>query len=647
MNNRSFSKRLTRHIVAVLLVIMVLMTIAIMLLTVRGVGASMQDHYMDIVEQTNDRISGLLRTVEVSATNNADALEKNLQDPRAVRSTLESELKLNPDIVGCGMSFIPNYFPQEGRYFEAYARWEGDQVRVLQIGSDQHDYFSAEWFQTPLQSGQNYWSEPYYDEAGAKRMLCTYSIPIKDQTGETVGILGADISLDWLSEQLKKTDLRENSYNARKDADEDRNHYMYSFILGRKGEYLGHPDRSRILNKHFLDYVCQEDSLHYVQIGQEMLEGKSGREKTVIDGIKSYIYYAPLERTGWTMAIVVPVMLSYLPGLAIGFLIIVVLLVGLLIIFILCRHLIHKATRPLTYLAHSAREVAKGHFDTPLPEIKVKDEIGQLRDSFENMQLSLGQYIDRLTEATARQASLESELDIARKIQMSMIPKTFPPYPDRTDIDIYGTLTPAKAVGGDLYDFYIREEKLFFCIGDVSGKGVPASLVMAVISALSRTLSAQKESPEKMVMALNDSVSGRNESMMFVTFFTGVLDLHTGILRYCNAGHNAPVILGKDGPAFIKADSNVPLGIMPGWNYTMQETTLAPGDSLLLYTDGLTEAENADHALFGEDRMFKALQGKTGCAPREVSEGLLEAVHAFVADAEQSDDLTLMVFRYH
>lgn len=241
---------------------------------------------------------------------------------------------------------------------------------------------------------------------------------------------------------------------------------------------------------------------------------------------------------------------------------------------------------------------------------------------------------------------MESELDIAKSIQMAMIPMTWPAFPERNDIDIFGSLTPAKAVGGDLYDFCIRDDKLYFCIGDVSGKGIPASLVMAVMSSMFRTLSASEDGPDKLVSVINSSMADRNESMMFVTLFAGELDLSTGKLKYCNAGHNAPIILEDGTPRFLEADANVPVGIMPGWEYSLQTTELPAGTTLFLYTDGLTEAAREDGSLFGEERVFSNLAGNpTAVSSKNLVSQMIDSVKEFVGNAEQSDDLTMLVIR--
>ena len=204
-------------------------------------------------------------------------------------------------------------------------------------------------------------------------------------------------------------------------------------------------------------------------------------------------------------------------------------------------------------------------------------------------------------------------------------------------------------MGGDIFDFYIRDEKLFFCIGDVSGKGVPASLLMAVARSLFRTLSMHEPHPERIISQMNDRMAEDNEQNMFVTFFLGVLDLPTGRLRYCNAGHNAPLLLIEKNnvkqKAFLPCDSNLPIGTMGGWKFTQQETTIEAGTTLFLYTDGLTEAEDMNQQLFGEERMVDAIPFSANS--QEIISKMTEAVFAFAGDAEQSDDLTMLVIRYN
>lgn len=244
----------------------------------------------------------------------------------------------------------------------------------------------------------------------------------------------------------------------------------------------------------------------------------------------------------------------------------------------------------------------------------------------------------RLIESTARNRSIENELNIARKIQMAMLPTRFPPFPDYPNLSAYGEVIPAKEVGGDLFDFYIRENKLFFCIADVSGKGVPASLVMAMTRSLFHSFTSYLDSPAQIVTQMNNALSGEgNDENMFVTLFLGVLDLASGDLKYCNAGHNAPVPL--------TVIPNLPLGVMAGYEFQEQEAKLEIGETLFLYTDGLNEAENERHEQFGEQRMLEQLAISRERSTQQIIEDMRQAVKTFVGEAEQSDDLTMFAIR--
>ncbi len=241
-----------------------------------------------------------------------------------------------------------------------------------------------------------------------------------------------------------------------------------------------------------------------------------------------------------------------------------------------------------------------------------------------------------LNAAEQKQHDVKNEMRIAHNIQMSILRRDFPD-------NLSATLLPMQEVGGDLYDFYIRDEKLFFCVGDVSGKGVPASLVMAVTRTMFRTVSAHEDSPRRIVTQMNDSMSDMNESSMFVTFFCGVLDLTTAHLCYCNAGHNPPMVL-TDEIRKLPVEANLPLGIMQGMVFIEQEIDLNRDDAIFLYTDGLTEAENAEKEQFGEERVVEVLHGRK--SSDEHLKNISRQVRLFVGDAPQSDDLTMLFIHY-
>ena len=264
--------------------------------------------------------------------------------------------------------------------------------------------------------------------------------------------------------------------------------------------------------------------------------------------------------------------------------------------------------------------------------------------------------LERLRKVNAEKERIGGELRVASQIQQSMLPHR---YKKHNDIDIFGALVPAREVGGDLYDYYIRDEKLFFCIGDVSGKGAPSAMVMGVIHSLFRAFSAHENNPARIMQAINEASCQGNDSNIFVTLFLGVLDLPTGHLRYCNAGHDAPMILAnrpldQGAPAtnstqdwsMLNVLPHLPVGVFDDVKYGMQETRMEPDSLIFLYTDGLTEAKNIEHKLFGIQRVEEVLHANCIHQPQQLIETVTQHMQAFVGDAEQSDDLTMLAIHY-
>ena len=237
---------------------------------------------------------------------------------------------------------------------------------------------------------------------------------------------------------------------------------------------------------------------------------------------------------------------------------------------------------------------------------------------------------------------IQGELQIARDIQMGMVPRAFPPFPDRGDIDLYASMTPAKEVGGDLYDYFIQNEKLYFCIGDVSGKGIPASLFMAIAKNLFRVVGRQGTQPSEIARQINETLSDGNDQLMFVTMFIGTIDLRTGDLDFCNCGHNPPVILSREGPRFLDCKPNTSIGILPGYTFKGERIPAFKDTPIFLYTDGLNEAENPDHVQFGNDRLLSVLKEAPFTTAEELVKRVYQAVVGHVGTAEASDDLTML-----
>ena len=322
----------------------------------------------------------------------------------------------------------------------------------------------------------------------------------------------------------------------------------------------------------------------------------------------------------------------------------------LVLLTIILRRTIHRLIAPLTTFTQAADEVAHGNLQAELPEIHSEDEMQRLYHSFSTMQQSLARQMEELKVVNAERGRIEGELKVARDIQLSMLPKPldskFSTLNSR--LDLYGSLTPAREVGGDLYDFLVRDGKLFFCIGDVSGKGVPAALVMATTLCQFRIAASHVDDVAKITTYINRNTCEGNETCIFVTFFMGMLDLKTGLLRCCNAGHNKPIVIGnrqseKDKGQFLDAKPSLPLGVSEDATYEAKEFTLEAGAMLFLYTDGLTEAMTRQHEQFGYERLMGQLQGGVDCKGQ--IDRMTEAVHQFVGDAPQSDDLTMLAIK--
>ena len=639
---RSFAKRLTWRIMLRMILIMIIPVFLLFWLTYFIVALGVMGISDRILKGEKEEVRRIASDLYMASTNTAAFIEDDLSNPDRMHDIMNRMVKLNPYMRSCGIYFIENYYPQKGRLFAPYAtRRDSTTIIEFQNACDQgNDYVKDEWFKNAIASEKGYWTKPFFDNDSARSPLVSYLLPIRDKNHRAVAVMGVDLSLLWLNEKIQPME----TYSATDTKEWDPSLKLYYYMTDSAGTILVHPDAKRIVNKTIQPYITKGPDKHrgHLTIGDRR------EEEMVIDGEEVQVCSQVVKYTDWVISFVVPTFYIRLFGYIAAGIAIAGILIGMLVVYFFGRRTIKKNVKPLTLLAASADEVAKGNFQTPLPTINSHDEIHRLRDSFGNMQRSLVRYTEELRATTTQRASMESELKIAHDIQMSMLPKTFPPYPERNDIDIYGSLKAAKGVGGDLFDFYIRDEKLFFCIGDVSGKGVPASLFMAVTRSLFRNISAHVAIPSEIVRTLNNAMAEGNDTNMFVTVFVGVLDLTNGLLRYCNAGHDAPLLVGRD-VGVLSCQPNLPIGVVAGFEYTQQEVSIDSGTTIFLFTDGLNEAENYEHAQFGDLRIWnlaKLLLNEQRHQPKRMIDAMANAVHTFVGDAEQSDDLTMLAIQY-
>ncbi len=619
---KSFSQRLTQRIMMVVLAMMAVIAGVVYFTVSEYMDDEAEMRFQIVVMRAHREIQRRLSDVYVATNNNVHEIERDIDDPDKLYAHLERIVKENPWIVSCGLLFVPDYYPEKGKYFVPFAtRDTADVVSVMRIDTVYHDYFEDDWYVARMESDSADWVDPYFEDPQlttyiAPRLLTTYAVPIHNREGRPVAVLCSDLSLEDL-----RNDMLQKVRQGKRNYEQNEKHPSYNCIIDRNGRYVLHPDRDRMLKDTFDAKVT--------------FKGKEGTVSAIVDGVPSWIFYHHLKYVEWTVMMVVPENLIQRHGRMLNTIILLVMLIGLAAIYLFCRQQIRKVTSPLHRFARSAEEVAKGNFNAPLPDIRDDDEIRLLRDSFGNMQQSLSRYIDELKTTTAQKSAIESELSVARRIQMSML-KTETPH--RPDLMIKATLTPAKAVGGDFYDFFVRDNCLYFCIGDVAGKGVPAALVMTTACGGFRLLSESESEPVRIVSRMNEMIIRNNSITIFVTFFAGVLNLETGHLRYCNAGHIPPLVNG----VVLPVNNNLPIGALSDWKYTTQEADLAPGSTLFLYTDGLNEAEDAQNHMFGKKRILEVMQSAQQ-EPQTLIERMKQAVADFVGDTEQSDDLTMLM----
>ena len=590
----------------------------------------------EILHNTSLRVERILNRVEVASQMTMWLVNRHLDTPDSLFVYTRGILVNNPDFYNCSIAFEPNYFKDRGRYFSAYTKNVDGKLRTIQGGSDDYQYFFMDWFLMPTLLNKPCWTEPYFDydvSTNTSEMVTSYSEPIRDKEGRNIGVINTSLSINWLSQTISSVKPYPNSY---------------SIMIGRSGTYFVHPDSTKITCQTIFTKSMEQEDTATVALGHAMQHGQEGFRRMHLHGEDCYVFYKPLGHTGYSMAIICPESDIFGGFDRLRHAVMSIVIVGLLFMLYFFIRIITRELKPLRRLAQEAETIASGQFDARLPELKRIDEIGQLSQSFGNMQQSLVKYIEELKTTTAQKASIESDLRIASDIQMGMLPEKFPTKEDHEDVQLYASLTPAKEVGGDLFDFYIRDEKLFFCIGDVSGKGVPASLFMAVTRSTFRTVSAHESMPDRIVTTMNKTIVEMNKANMFVTLFVGVLDLPTGRLYYCNAGHDAPLLVGV-GVGDLPCDSNIPVGFMPTWKYSLQEARIFTGTTILLFTDGLTEAMNANYEQFQLQRVndvaFQALTAHQQ-EPRQLIDRMSSAVREFVGDAEQSDDRTMMAIQY-
>jgi len=571
----SLSARLTYRIMAVVLVMMATITGVVYFTVRKYMLDEAKERYLGFLLENHQEIRRKLSDVHVAAINNVHDIERDIDNPDRMFDHMERIVRQNLPIVCCAILFRQDYYPSKGRVFVPCARRNAaDSVVVSRIDSTYNSYFYGEWFQNQLKTDESCWTKPYFESqlfAGNQEphLLTTYTVPIHDRDGHPVALLAADLSLEWLRNELME-DISEinNQY------EKGHRHQSYFFIIDQEGTYVIHPNKKLML-KPFDEKVG------------EAIMANQGTCVTEVDGVRSRLYYRSFKYVDWTMVIVAPEDVILANAKMLNIIILAVMMMGLLAIYLFCRR-----------------------------------QIKEIADPF-----------------AAKKAVMERELNIAHNIQMALLPQSFP---EHSYLDLYATQTPARDVGGDLYDYFADEGRLVFCIGDVSGKGVPAALLMAVMRSMFRSEARRAESAADVVDTMSRNLCEEYTGGEFVTMFVGILDLSSGCLDYCNAGHEPPLVSGQ--PMEVKR--NLPVGALSDWVYEGGQIQLKPGDTLFLYTDGLSEAKNSTGELLGRKRVQQlAIEHATGTA-RQLVELMEAEIHRHAGDAEQNDDITMLAIKW-
>lgn len=572
-----------------------------------------------------------LAKAEVSATNFAPQSKIKAVDflPDSVYAFFERFLENNPHLFGVAIGYEPNYVPGHPDGFAPYVL-RSDTGFVRYDISQMKPYRDRPWYRQTMELGHGHWSAPFVESSG-RRIVASYCLPIRDSEGHKVGVVALDMSMDVLGDTLQALNPYPNS--------------MLS-VIDHDGMFVTHPNHDYILHESITSLIEKNGQHSDPQIMERIAHGVRGNGQYKTGGKTHHLYFAQAKHVDWTMILDVP-RDDIAGGLdSMLLLMLGIMIVGVLAVLSVCGIVISHLTHPIELFTMSARQIASGNFHAEVPEVEYAD-LRQLQEALSQMERSLDHYVADLKATTEVKAQIEGELNIARRIQMALVPKIFPPFPDRNDMDLYASLIPAKAVGGDLYDYFIDGDNLVFCIGDVSGKGIPGALMMAITRSLFRNIAMHKRCPAAIATALNNAFSEHNDENMFVTMFIGRCNLKTGQLTCCNCGHNAPAVaLAGQGFQFMNSlPTNLPIGVIDGFEYAEVTTHIAPGTCIMLYTDGVTEAENADKELFGDERLLQALSVSES-TPMSNIHAVLNQVTDFAQGEEQSDDITLLCILY-
>ena len=535
-----------------------------------------------------------------------------------------------PQIIAVVVAYEPGMGPEtESGEFMRLARYVNDST-VLVTGAA---YEKEEWYKSTRDAKTSRWQEPFIG-VFVHEPIAVYTVPImrKNQQGEEtlVGVLAVDMSIDFLKNTVDSIPVSDSGY---------------AMILSAKNAIVAHPksidlgaDDTLVVQK-----VKTENGADFDRVSQKSEHGLF--RGFVGSGELSAIYYTTIKSNNWTFLVVWPMQKFLEDQSALLRLIAIMIVCGYVLILVFVLVISFRVSRPLRELAQSVDKFGDGNYDAELPNVKGHDEIALLTEAFSRMQASIKENIN----AQKNLGRIERELDFARNIQLAMLPES-----EKDEIcdddrhELAPFILPAKEVGGDFYDFFkIDNDHLCVVVGDVSGKGVPAALFMMVSRIILRTMMKNLKSVVKTFNSTNYALAKRNKQNMFVTVWMGIIDLRSGHVEFASAGHNPPAVRHEDGSVeFIPSRSGLVIAAMENVQYRQQVYDLKPGDTLFLYTDGVTEATNSKNELFGDARLLKTLAKSKDLETADVCKFVKKEIDSFVQDVPQFDDITMLCVKY-
>jgi sigma-B regulation protein RsbU (phosphoserine phosphatase) len=583
-------------------------------------------------ESAASRVDDVLHSIEERTLALGEALVVLAPSDEDASRLLRRFIEGNGDVHGGAIAWNPDR--PAGRRALYYHRGTDDSgpLELEDLASESYRYWERGWWTAAVASRAPLWTEPYRDTGGGDVWMVTFAVPFGAAGQALIGVATADVRLRRLDSLVSEIELGGRGFG---------------ILLSRSGHVIAASDPDRVRpGSRVLAPSSPERRARLDPIVGRMLAGEQGFQRVEVQGEPFWLTFRPLTRAGWSLATLYPEdeMLSGVARLRVVQGLLGLLGLGLLglVVVLLSRRL----TRPIAGLAASAATIARGELDAPLPPVESRDEVGALAAAFQRMRVSLKEQIRNLEETTAARERLLGELRVARRIQADMLPPPSAGGPGE-GYELGATLVPARAVGGDLYDHFRDGSRVFFLAGDVSGKGIAAALFMARAKSVFEAMASREPDPGALLDRVNRSLCRDNEAGMFVTAVAGVLDLGSGELAFALAGHEPPVLVpaATSAPAALPAEGGRVLGLIEDSDFPVNRRRLGSGDAVVLYTDGVSEAQDAAGGFFGVERIVATAAVLRRAPAAELTAGLLAAVRAFAGEAPQSDDITILTLR--